>query len=218
MRSAACWRKTSCNHPTLARSRRCPRRTAKRPSPKLGVTFYLGGAVQSDGQTTHVTVHLDDARGHVTLWNAEFSRPVKDSTALEGEVAAATTFTVLGVIDNSRYSGGLNDTQILTGLLRANDLINNNDYQEARRVAQQLIAQAPNLAQVHARLAIANIGVARQGPADQAQPLLAEAKSEAERALQLDPNLGEGYLALAYLLPSTDWQGREALPSQDHRR
>ena len=41
--------------------------------------------------------------------------------------------------------------------------------------------------------------------------MLAEAKSEADRAIQLDPNLGEGYLALAYLRPSTDWQGREAL-------
>ena len=119
----------------------------------LGVTFYLGGSVQSDGQTTHVTVHLDDARGHVTLWTEEFSRPVKESSALEGEVAAATTFLVLGVIDNSRYNGGLNDTRILTGLLRANDLININDYQQARHVAQQLLTQAPNLAQAHSRQA-----------------------------------------------------------------
>ena len=178
---------------------------------RLGVTFYLGGAVQSDGQTTHVTVHLDDARGHVTLWSEEFSRPVKDSSALEGEVAAATTFMALGVLDTVRHIHGARDVQLLSGLQRTNDLININNYQEARRVAQQLLTQAPDLAPVHARLALAILGVARQGPADQAPPLLAEAKSEAERAIRLDPNLGEAYLALVYLTPSTDWQGRETL-------
>jgi TolB-like protein/tetratricopeptide (TPR) repeat protein len=178
---------------------------------KLGVTFYLGGAVQSDGQTTHVTVHLDDASGHVTIWTEEFSRPVKDASALEGEVAAATTFAVLGLLDTARHTNGEVGVQLMAGLLRTNDLINNNDYQEARRAAQQLMTQAPDLAPVHARLALATLGVARQGPADQAPALLAEAKSEAERAVQLNPNLGEAYLALVYLTPSTDWQGREAL-------
>ena len=178
---------------------------------RLGVSFLLVGAVQSDGQTTHVTIHLDDARGHVTIWSGEFSRPVKDSPALEGEIAAATTYVVLGLADIVRYSHGGSDLQALSALLRASDLVNINDYQQARRAMQQLVAQEPDLAPAHARLAIASLGVARQGPADQAAPLLAEAKSEADRAIQLDPNMSEGYLALAYLQPNTDWKGREAL-------
>ncbi len=178
---------------------------------KLGVTFYLGGSVQSDGQTTHITVHLDDARGHVTLWSEEFSRPIKESSALEGEVAAITTGIVLEALDIPSYGSSGNDIQILTEFLRSYELLTNNDYQQARQVMQRLVTQAPNFGPAHSELAIATLGVARQVPADQAQPLLAEAKSEAERALQLNPNLGEAYLALAYLRPSADWQGREAL-------
>jgi len=178
---------------------------------RLGVTFLLGGTVQSDGQTTHVTVHLDDARGHVTVWSEEFSRPVKESSALDGEVAAAVTGTILASLDGFRNESGGYDVQFLTGFLRAYALVTSNDYQQGRRVMQELVMQSPNLGLAHARLAIATLGVARQVPGDQAQPLLAEARSEAERALQLDPKNGEAYLALAYLRPSTDWQGREAL-------
>jgi TolB-like protein len=178
---------------------------------KLGVTFYLGGAVRHDGQMTHVTVHLDNARSHVTLWNAEFTRPLRQTSGLDGEVAAAMTYAVLGLRDNERYGADRNDVQTLSGLMRASDLVNNNDYQQARRVMQQLVTRAPTLAVAHSRLAISTAGVAREVPPDQAQPLLVEARNEAQRALQLNPNVGEGYLALAYLLPSADWQGREAL-------
>ncbi len=178
---------------------------------KLGVTSYLGGTVQSDGETTHITVHLDDARGHVTLWSEEFSRPVKESSALEGEVAATATGIALELLEKSRYGSSESDIQIQTEFLRSYELILNNDYQQARRVSQQLATQAPDFAPAHSGIAIAALGVARQVPADQAQPLLAEARSEAERALQLNPNIGEAYLALAYLRPTADWQGREAL-------
>jgi TolB-like protein len=178
---------------------------------RLGVTFYLGGTVRRSGPMTQVTVHLEDARGHIMLWNEEFSRPSSETRGLEGEVAAETTYVVLGILDSKRYGLDINDVQTLAGLMRAIVLINDNDYQQTRSVMQQVAARAPNLGVVHSKLAIATLGVAREVPTDQAQPLLEEAKREAERALQLNPNIGEAYLALAYLRPGTDWQGREAL-------
>ena len=48
----------------------------------------------------------------------------------------------------------------------------------------------------------------------QAAPLHQEAEAEAHKALALDPKSPDAYLALSWLLPPTDWAGREKLLRQ----
>ena len=177
---------------------------------RLGVGLLLDGTVQGDGNTLRVSVRLDDAREHVTLWSKDFEGASSGAEALQAEVAArAADMTKWAVV--GRSAGGRKiDTATLAAFIQGSEQLSNGGGREIP-ILRQVVARAPDFAAGHSHLAVALAGSVPEAlPGDRSR-MVAESQAEARRALALDPKSGEAYLALQVVAPLRAWQAREAL-------
>jgi TolB-like protein len=184
---------------------------------KLGVRLLFDGAVQDDGATTSVTVNIEDPRNHVTVWSSRIDGESAKSGAMRAHLAALIV-SVLNCAGRALNPvDGLTDPQVLTQYLIACDRFakSGEDHpqtmDEMVSALRQVIAKAPQFAAAHSALAKYLAYVSAVSPTDQAAAFRQEAKSEAERALALDPKDADAYVALELLEPADNWAGREAL-------
>ena len=169
----------------------------------LGVVNILEGSVRRGENRVVVSVQLIDARNDHHLWANRYDRPLADSLGLQGELAAeiaAELRATLSPEEKARVETKPTENPDAYVLyLKARTFESNPDRLfEDFSVAEQLYAQAiqhdPSFALAHARLSatIARI----YNWFDTVDVRKARMKTEAEKALQLRPDLGEGHLAL----------------------
>jgi TolB-like protein len=186
---------------------------------ELGVALLLDGTVQDDGKAVKVRVHLDDPVRHATLWSGSIEGPAGNSDQ-EQTAIASTIVAVLACSNRALVPAhGLTDPDLLSRYLHACDLFANNsrsrsESSEILASLREVVAKAPNFAPAHSDLAKFALYLSPNLPPDQAAPLRQEGEAEAQKALALDPKSPDAYLALAFLLPRTDWAGREKLLRQ----
>jgi len=183
---------------------------------RLGVTLLLDGTVQQSGQSLNVRVHLDDPRQHVTLWTASLSGPANAAQDLQLRIATEVTSVLLCADGLQRSPSAPRDTDTIALFFHACDL-SENLWADAQRPEQELnalrqvIARAPGFAKGHSRLAYIQGARVRYAMDGHDAARFKEALSEANRALQIDPNDGDAWLALSLLQPITAYQEREKL-------
>jgi len=173
------------------------------PAARLGVGLVVDGSVRRDGDETHVSVRLNDARTHVTLWSADYHRGAAAAADLGVEVAAK----IADIVEMAEFARtnrpGLKDDAALSAMLEAHDLIRSNRPDAWARLldlSQQLVAVAPEFPFAHSMLATANADAVRWNMMPQQNAAMeATARREANRALALDPHDAAAYFALAML-------------------
>lgn len=181
---------------------------------RLGVGLLLDGTVQRNGENLRVRLHVDDARAHVTLWSRDFEGPAKDADVLQARVAGSATIVTNWLVSDRYGLGAKIDRATLAAYLEAGDELDNRGGDRAIPILRQIVARAPDFSYGHSALALALAISAVAAPDAERPALLAETRTEARRALDLDPRNGEGYLALAMLTPPHAWQAREGLISK----
>jgi TolB-like protein/tetratricopeptide (TPR) repeat protein len=184
---------------------------------QLGVRLLFDGAVQDDGATTDVSVHLDDTDNHVTLWSGHFTAPSAQSASLRAHIGAV----VVGVLTCSaralRPDDGLSDPQVLIQYLIACDRFaqqGEDDQQMTNQMVsalREVTTHAPSFPPAHSALAKFLAYTAAVVPPEQAAAFRTEAGAEAKRALELDPKDADAYVALELLQPAANWAKREEL-------
>ena len=168
---------------------------------QLGITLLLDGAVESDGKTLSVRVHLDDPRRHVTLWTTSLDGPAGAAQDLRLQIATEVTSVLLCADGLQRSPSAPRDSDIIALFFHACDL-SENLWFDAQRPEQELdplrqvIARAPGFAQGHSRLAYIQAARFRYAMPSRDAGLFKEASAEAHQALQIDPNDGDAWLAL----------------------
>ena len=180
---------------------------------RLGVGLVLDGAVEGDGRTLKIRVHLDDARAHVTLWSRDFQGAVAEAQALETRVAAHATDVTKWAL-SPKLNRVRADRRLVAAYLQGMDEISNEGGGRGLTIAREIVARAPRFAPGHYLLSTAVVDMSGLGadftPAAQAQAV-AESIKEAKIALALDPTDGRAYRSLALLTPVSAWGGRERL-------
>lgn len=181
---------------------------------RLGVRFMLNGTVAARGQTRDVSVHVDDAVNHQTLWSGQFSGAVERPDELKASVAAKAV-AVLHCSSDAVAPHGLTDPQVLMLYLQACDL-----YERAvadpqaddqlLETLRQVNVRAPRFAPAFAMRAEQLAAIAPQ-IGDPAVKRRAEARADANRALAIDPNNTRALAALSLALPRTDWMGQASI-------
>jgi TolB-like protein/Tfp pilus assembly protein PilF len=169
----------------------------------LGVANVLEGSVRREGNRVVVNVQLIDALQDRHLWANKYELTLQDSLGIDGQVAReiATALKANVTSDEAgRVEGkATNNPQAYDLFLQAKEYEFKPDtFLQDYRTAEQLYVQAitldPKFALAHARLAATRARIYhffeptntwKQG-----------ALSEANLALQLQPNLGEGHFAL----------------------
>lgn len=186
--------------------------------PTPGVGFVIGGSARRQNGRTEVSVRLEDARTHDVLWSKDFARADSEIADLQSEVAAQLANMARLAVFARVSQPPLKDDVTLAALLDAQDSIgaaSPDAWARALTRAQQVVAHAPDFAFGHVVLSLASNEAAQQiGPGDRSAALMATARREAQRALELDPRDAGGYVAKLVLVPDTDYRGVEAVLSQ----
>ncbi|HJW38321.1 MAG TPA: tetratricopeptide repeat protein [Candidatus Udaeobacter sp.] len=170
---------------------------------QLRVAHLLEGSVQRVSNRVRVTTQLVDARSDTQQWAERYDRDLADVFAIQSEIAKAIADQLkakLSPQEKARVEAiPTANTEAYVYYLRANQIERNPDtLLEDYKIAEGLFVQAieldPNFALAHARLASIHAEIFHYY--EPTETRRTKARTEAETALRLEPNLAEGHFAL----------------------
>jgi TolB-like protein/Tfp pilus assembly protein PilF len=184
----------------------------------LRVTYLVSGSVRRAGNRVRVSAELLRANGGTSVWAGQFDHTADDPFGIEEAVAESVAANVSGrLLPAERAAMQARPTQNAAAydhFLRGNFLLARRTLADDRRAVTEYEAAIrldPRFAAAHARLSYAyriiyNIANFSEIPRD---TLLARGVASADRALALDSNTSDGWVARGYwAVPSRqDWAG-----------
>lgn len=189
---------------------------------KLNVSYLLDGSVQRAGDRVRVATNLTNGRTGFSEWSQRDERELNDIFAFQSEVARDVSIAMsVEVGTEAPALGGTTNAQAYEAYLRGKALYNLAKDVETDREAKANFEVAldadPKFALARAALSRVLASMASQGAeASQLKPLYSAAAGEAEKAIQLEPKLAEGHLALGYARFAGFLDVRGAKPSYDN--
>ena len=187
---------------------------------ELDVATVLEGSVQKTGNQVLINVQLIDARADNHLWAEAYTRTLDNIFGVEGEVAQKVADALKAKLTRAEQR---NVTVIPTQnpaaydlFLRAELLANKSVIsfdtsimKPAIGLYQQAVTADPTFALAWARLSFVQSQLAWFGGAGTpGKVLVASARANAERALALQPDSADAYIAIGY----SDYYGRFDYP------
>src|SRR5262249_15373718 len=168
---------------------------------QLGVAHFLEGSVQKVANAVHVNVQLIRSATDEHLWAESYNRKLDDVFGVEGEVASAIAeqlnAKLTGAEQKAVAEKPTENAAAYDVYLRAISLDNALTLDTTKQVAD-LYAEAvrldPQFALAWARLAVARSQLYFNG-LDREKNSGAAVKEAADRAMALQPDLGEAWLA-----------------------
>jgi TolB-like protein/tetratricopeptide (TPR) repeat protein len=177
---------------------------------QLGVSKLLEGSVLMDGDRVRIIVQLIDAATDLHLWADSYEREMADIITLQNEVAR-TIADVIEVRLTPREEVVLAETtevrpDTYRAYLKGMYQLRQETPEADRRgieILEEAVRQDPTSALAHAGLAVSYANLAHSPmPVENAYP---KAKSAADIALQLDPELAESHLAVGMYKEYYEW-------------
>src|SRR6266852_4281726 len=180
----------------------------------LDVQYALEGSVRRGGNQVRIDVQLIQVSDQTNLWADSYTGDLGDILHVQDEVAAAVAGQIrvalpvgaLGVNGAKGTARAVNPEAYDDYLRGRFYWTNRGDLHKSIEAYLQAIEKDPNYALAYAGLASA-YALLGQVPYDDISPTEAKPKAReaAERALQLDPQLGEAHSVLANVSFSYDW-------------
>lgn len=182
---------------------------------ELKADALVEGAVQRSGQRIRVDIRLIDGSTSRSLWASTYERDLGDALVLQSEISRAITSELhltLDPLQRERLARRRPaNPEAWDAYLRARFFWNRRTHEDMSRAVEwyeRAIDRDPSFALAWAGLAdvYATLGPPNVSPAD----LIARGTAAADKAIQLDPLLGEPLAALGKLRAyAWDWQGAE---------
>jgi len=180
---------------------------------KLGVANVLEGSVQRDGNHVRVTAELVKTADGFQLWSQTYDREINDILAVQDEIALAAAgalqLKLLGSTgqpvastlrsENPEAYQAYLQAKYFSARGQAKE-----DLNKALSYADQAIKLDPNYASAWAQRSQVLETMSGLGLID-SNGGFRKARESAEKAIALDPNLAAGYLRLARIQMSHDW-------------
>ena len=187
---------------------------------KLGVFYLLEGSVRKSADRVRIAVALTKAGDGASVWSDTYDRELKDIFAVQSEIAGAVAkelkVALLGSNGQPAQLAAIatpssQNVDAYNALLQGNFYFNRDtaeDYRKAISYVEEAIRLDPRYALAYARLSstAVNLAINFAGimtPAER-DGLVAKARSSADKAVELDPNLGPAHSAKANILLSID--------------
>jgi adenylate cyclase len=167
----------------------------------LRVTNIVEGSVQRMGDRIRVAAKLIDASSGLSLWSDRFDRDAKDLFAVQDEIAQAIAQALQLTFDgrtNPSVRSGTDNVASYDAYLKALDASSNKrNVPDALKFVEEAIALDPTFAAAYALKAklLSNMAFLSASSASYDQ-FVAQGEIAAKRAVELDPNLADGYAAL----------------------
>jgi TolB-like protein/class 3 adenylate cyclase/Flp pilus assembly protein TadD len=186
---------------------------------KLGVVNLLEGSVRKQGDRVRIVAELINAADGRELWTETYDRELKDVFAVQSEIATAVAaqlkIKLLGPPPQSD-AAPLNENLAAYTALQQGNFYLSRDNEEGFRKAIEFYNEAirldPTYALAYARLslgwaALANLFLG----GDEFAAAYGKARSAAQTALSLPPNLAEAHSVMGLILMTADYNYDEAL-------
>src|SRR6266481_2945005 len=181
----------------------------------LDVQYALEGSVRRGGNEVRINVQLIQVSDQTHIWANSYTGDLRDILHVQDEVAAAVASQIrvalpvgtVGVFDLKAKTARAVNPEAYEAYLRGRLYwTNRGDLHKGIEAYRQAIDKDSNFALAYAGLA-RTYALLGQVPYDDMSPVDAKPKAReaAERALQLDPQLGEAYSVLANVSFSYDW-------------
>jgi len=184
---------------------------------KLGASYLVEGTVQRVGTRVRVSAHLIEARSGTDLWADRYDREFDDMFALQDEIAQAIAAKLqipLGLQRAQELTPThIGDLDTYQRFLRARAMVHQRGYgslAEGTAMLEEVVASDPDYAPGWAYLAQGYIFALNYHPAwlsgdfELLKPLVTrlmpKAEAAARRAIELDPDLADGYALLGLTL------------------
>jgi DNA-binding winged helix-turn-helix (wHTH) protein/TolB-like protein/Tfp pilus assembly protein PilF len=177
----------------------------------LDVEAVLDGSVQRVNGNLRVSLQLVNVKDDATIWTAIIDEQSKDILYLQDRIATQVIEALSVRLANTEQAilakRGTNNIEAYSAYLKGRILWNKRTPETLKQSLGQFnsaIEQDPLYALAYAGLADAYVllGEYNLAAADETFP---KAKAAAQKALELDPNLGEAYTVFAYTLANYDW-------------
>ena len=188
---------------SVMKYRKTDTRNIREIGKSLGAAHILEGSVRRLGDRIAVNVQLIDTRTDRHIWAERYDRKVDDAISIEGELATEIAQALRATLTPEEKirveQKPTQNAEAYMLYLRAlpyeqgpDTLLQ--DYKRAVQLYSQAIVLDPNFALAHAHLASTCAEIFHfQEPLDTWKT---QARSEAETALRLQPNLAEAHFAL----------------------
>src|SRR5205807_110275 len=170
---------------------------------QLRVSNVLEGSVQKVGDRVHINVQLIQADNDAHLWAQSYDRQLTDIFGVEGEVAKSIADSLQATLSPQEKmrveTKPTTNADAYVLYLRGRDYQTRpdnllQDFKSAMNLFDQAVKLDPKFALAHARLsATASVVYHFYEPTEVWKQ---KAQIEAVESLRLQPNLGEGHLAL----------------------
>jgi serine/threonine-protein kinase len=183
---------------------------------KLGVGTLLEGTVRKQGGRVRIVAELINAADGIELWTRTFDRELKDIFAVQEEIAAAVAsslkVTLLGSDERSSTKPATRNTEAHNAYLQGHfhfQRRNLEDFRKAVSYFDEAIRLDPDYALAYAERSEAwSLIGDLTGQRATAWP---KAKSDAENAVAIAPELAEAHAALGWVRFFIDWKFAEGL-------
>jgi TolB-like protein len=176
---------------------------------KLNVGALLEGSVRKDGNHVRITAQLINAVTGFHLWSQTYDRDLKNVLALQTEIATAVTkalaATLLTDAATAIEIGGTRNPEALDAYLRGMSLDRQKSDETATLARAAAFAKAisldPKFAKAYVGLSFAqNEYTSNFAPGADVPSGFRQARENAQKAIELAPDLGIAHAALAYSL------------------
>jgi len=184
---------------------------------KLGVSTLLEGTVRKQGERVRIVAELINAADGIQLWSRTFERELKDIFAVQAEIANAVAtsleLTLRGAKDTVVANASTASVEAHNAYLQGHFYFvrrNLDDYRKAVGFFDQAIRIDPDYALAYAERSeawtfIGDLAIGEKKDA------WAAAKHDAEKAVEVGPNLAEAHAALGWVRFFSEWKFSEGL-------
>jgi serine/threonine-protein kinase len=183
---------------------------------KLGVSTLLDGTVRKQGDRVRIVAELVNAADGIQLWTRTFDRELKDIFVLQEEIARAVAVslkvTLLGSQDRSAQRGAGGNVEAHNAYLQGHFHLqrrNLEDYRKAVGYFDQAIRLVPDYALAYTERSEAWSFIGDL--TGQHEPSWSNARSDAEKAVAIAPDLAEAHAALGWVRFFIDWKFAEGI-------
>ena len=183
---------------------------------KLGVSTLLEGTVRKQGERVRIVAELINATDGIELWTRTFDRELKDIFAVQQEIAAAVAaslkMTLLGANQRPSTDSATQNIEAHNAYLLGHYHLqrrNIEDYRKAVAHYDEATRLDPEYALPYAERSEAWTLIGDlSGESKTAWP---KARSDAEHAVAIAPNLAEAHGALGWVRFFVEWKFAEGL-------
>ncbi len=175
---------------------------AKEIGEKLDANYLLEGSIRKSGNNLRITSQLIRVNDNVTIWSQRFENALKDIFEIQDSIANMIVEKLRVTLSDSerpRLAKKVTDPEVYSLYLKGLYTYKENNFEKCIEYNLQALASDSTFAPSYAYIALARTWQINRNRAFSDFAAIREAKEYANRAIQYDPDLAEGYSALGLL-------------------